>query len=728
VRLKGLAVVPLLLLAAGCGGQGAAAPHGPAIDGELQLFTLNRLSGYAEPVPCHAGSVSALAQASVLRDDAVSRSEAGLLLVVGNTLSPETATSSFAPIGVGLRARGRVVLDALAAARPDAWLPGRNDLGRDPQAVLDRAHQLGIPTLVSNLAEGTFPEVLRSFVKQSGTLRVGFIGLLSPHEPGAKKAAADESEDDGQSGPEIDVLPVAETARRLSESLRRDQGVNLVVALSDLKNTVNAKLAESGAVDLIVGGTDTHLEAGRILIVGKSAMLSTLPDGREVGQTRIVIRDGNLQMADLSPMARLPAETEQLQRELDALAERTGTRDLKAMAHAVMPWNEDEFVKRYSRLDENREFIAAHQDYAGSFIQHVPAQAVATPADHPVLVALARQGEALAEVYSRLKRPIPAPPEGTPVIPAPGDCSECHANQVRFWESTAHAKAHTDLTAIGRGRDPTCLTCHAAGFTAESGWYDPRQDAPRGPVTCYSCHKATAVHSANRIMVLDSTQLVTNGEYMACDACHTPARSPGFDLASALPRVSCPKMRDDEPAIVLARERAVEALKSRAERGEAEPLDGYLEARGLAELGREEGFTMLRKTASEHQDNVRLTIETARLFDAHGRSRDALGVLRDYLAVKTGDPDVNAEHVRMLLEAQDRQARDPQEALAQIKFLTGMLEPTDPHMFDYQLLQADALAQLGQEQHALSLLQDLEGRRPGDARVAARIRKLDPGR
>ncbi|HZL98712.1 MAG TPA: cytochrome c family protein, partial [Planctomycetota bacterium] len=531
-----------------------------------------------------------------------------------------------------------------------------------------------------------------------------------------------------RSGPDLELIPALAAARTLSEALRREQGVHLVVALSSLRPAANATLAESGVVDLIMGGLDPNLATGRVLILGQAAMLSTLPYGREVGRTRLVVRDGNLLLADLSPLATLPAETELLQQQLDALAKAGGTTDLEALARRFTPGHEPDFIDRFSALEENREFIASHQDYAGSYIEHLAAAPPPVPPEHPVLAALGRLGPAIHDAYGRITRPVAEPPEGTPLIPVPEDCSACHSSQVRFWEGTAHARAYADLVALDRGRDPTCLVCHAAAFGVPGGWSDPRQDAPRGAVTCHSCHKATAVHSSSRVYVLDSSQLVGSGEQMDCTGCHQEQRSPGFDRLEALPGMSCPPMRDDEPAIILARERAVEALKGRAARGEAEPLDDYLLARGLVGLGREEGFRLLRDSAQANQDNVRQAIESARLFDAHLRSREAIEVLRGYLAEHTGDPDVNLEHVRMMLEARDPQVRDPQQALTQLRLLTGSLESDDSRLIDFQLLEADALAALGQQEQAVSLLQDLRGRHPRDDRVTARLRRYAPER
>lgn len=736
MRLVGPVVALLCLTAMGlataaCGDTPSATTSGSKADGELQLFTLNRVESYVEAIPCNPEAICTLAAASMMRDAATAEGKEALLLVVGDSLVPASKSMGFGPIAIGLRARGQVVLEALAAARPDLWLPGRVDLARNPAGMLERAHELGIPTLISNLAEGTQPQVLRSVVKQAGSLRVGFIGLVSSAEKGKTDVAEPDDEDlGGPAGPQLDYLSATETARKLSASLRQEQGVNLVVALSALTSTVNARLAEAGVVDLIVGGEDPNLEAGRLVIIGKSALLSTLPDGREVGLTKLIVRDGNLQMADLSPLGTLPAEVEMHRKQLSALIEQYGTDDLQALAHVAAPGNEEDFVRRFTRLEENEEFLRTHSGYTGSSIQHLRAPLAPVPADHPVLAALGRQGEAIEGMYARLKRPIDLPPPGsTPVIPEPEDCRACHANQVRFWEHTAHAKAYTTISERRRGRDATCLICHTAGFNTKDGWFDPRLDAPRGPVTCYSCHEATAVHSANRIYVLDSTQLISEGQYMNCLGCHQPLRSPGFNAAAELPAMSCPPMRDDEPAIVMARQRAVEALAARKARDEAEPLDDYLMARGLIGLGRgDEGFPLLRLSARPNQDNPRQAIETARLFDAHGRSRDAIEVLRDYLSVKTGDPDVNLEHVRLMLEATDTTARDPNQALGQLDLLLAGVDAKDTTVVDFQLLQVDALMQAGRKPEGLGLLAALVQRHPSSGRVLAKQQQYDPQR
>jgi hypothetical protein len=299
---------------------------------------------------------------------------------------------------------------------------------------------------------------------------------------------------------------------------------------------------------------------------------------------------------------------------------------------------------------------------------------------------------------------------------------------VRFWKETAHADAYETLRAQGRGRDPTCLTCHTAGFAEPAGWVDPRLDAPLGAVTCYSCHRLTMAHTASGIQVLNPAHYVSQARYMNCESCHDPLRSPHFDRDALLASVTCPPMRSDEPALVFARERAIETIEARRALGSADPQDDYLMGLGLLGLGRtDEGARLLLAAAQTNTADLRQVIESAHALDRSGLSAEAMLVLRAYLDHQTGDPMVNLEHVRLLLEARNPAARDARQALALIELLLPKDEQelTTAHL-PFRVLQVDALEALGRREDAQRLLKQLASKFHGDPEVVRRQLQLAP--
>jgi predicted Zn-dependent protease len=210
---------------------------------------------------------------------------------------------------------------------------------------------------------------------------------------------------------------------------------------------------------------------------------------------------------------------------------------------------------------------------------------------------------------------------------------------------------------------------------------------------------------------------------MNCEACHDGRRSPGFDRHEVLASVTCPPMRPDEPALVFARERAIEAIEERRARGNDDPQDDYLLGLGLLGLGRtDEGARHLLDSAVANQEDVRQAVESAHALDRHGLSEEAIVVLRTYLDHQTGDLTVNLEHARLLLEARDPAARDPREALA----VLDLRLPDDEadytvEQLPVQLLQVDAHEALGESDKAERLLKTLAMRYQDNPDVRRRL-------
>ncbi len=101
--------------------------------------------------------------------------------------------------------------------------------------------------------------------------------------------------------------------------------------------------------------------------------------------------------------------------------------------------------------------------------------------------------------------------QGTPPAQTQ-DCSACHADRVKQWESGKHAQAFsTDafqkLWADG-GKQKYCLTCHTTGYDTKADSY-----VAEG-VTCLACHKQAGdnTHPEGAMTVSSSAEF--------CGTCH----------------------------------------------------------------------------------------------------------------------------------------------------------------------------------------------------------------
>lgn len=92
------------------------------------------------------------------------------------------------------------------------------------------------------------------------------------------------------------------------------------------------------------------------------------------------------------------------------------------------------------------------------------------------------------------------------------DCTTCHADRAKQWETGNHAKAFTD-TAFKSAWDSSqnqkyCLACHTTGYDANTGNYTQEG------VGCTACHKpGPNGHPGGPMSVSDSAEF--------CGTCHT---------------------------------------------------------------------------------------------------------------------------------------------------------------------------------------------------------------
>jgi hypothetical protein len=137
---------------------------------------------------------------------------------------------------------------------------------------------------------------------------------------------------------------------------------------------------------------------------------------------------------------------------------------------------------------------------------------------------------------------LAADPGGGQRFAGSGACSGCHPRAWERWRASAHAADFAGLSGPER-EDPACLRCHVTGYGDPLGYRAASGGPDLAAVGCEACHGPAADHAGSSHPELVPT--ATGGDCPPCEAnricrlCHTPARSPAFDLDRYLARVSC---------------------------------------------------------------------------------------------------------------------------------------------------------------------------------------------
>lgn len=110
-------------------------------------------------------------------------------------------------------------------------------------------------------------------------------------------------------------------------------------------------------------------------------------------------------------------------------------------------------------------------------------------------------------------------------------CIECHLPQYNIWKTLKHARAWQTLKDAGATMDPECVSCHVVGLHELSGFVSEEKTPDLLNVGCEDCHGPMTQH----LKQVDLPE--TLKARMACQRCHTPEHSPGFDRAKYLDKI-----------------------------------------------------------------------------------------------------------------------------------------------------------------------------------------------
>jgi hypothetical protein len=144
------------------------------------------------------------------------------------------------------------------------------------------------------------------------------------------------------------------------------------------------------------------------------------------------------------------------------------------------------------------------------------------PNDLKIKAMITAYNDKLAEIYGGSGESKPATAaKATLRLSA---CETCHADQVKQWQATDHAKAYETLVKKSKQFDPKCLACHTTRFEQPEGFSMKQQPMELVNIQCESCHGFAKEHLS------DMKPIPTKDPTMAlCLKCHTADRCPNFE-------------------------------------------------------------------------------------------------------------------------------------------------------------------------------------------------------
>jgi 2',3'-cyclic-nucleotide 2'-phosphodiesterase (5'-nucleotidase family) len=145
--------------------------------------------------------------------------------------------------------------------------------------------------------------------------------------------------------------------------------------------------------------------------------------------------------------------------------------------------------------------------------------------DPTIKAMISDYNDKIAAIYGGSGESKPAPSSVALRLSA---CEPCHADQVKKWQATDHAKAYDTLVKKSKQFDPKCLACHTTRFEQPEGFSMKQQPMELVNVQCESCHGFAKDHLSEGKPIPTAKPAIA-----LCVKCHTPDRCPTFEKDAA---------------------------------------------------------------------------------------------------------------------------------------------------------------------------------------------------
>lgn len=423
--------------------------------------------------------------------------------------------------------RAEVIVNSYNIMGYDAVNVGAFDLIMGFDYLKRLEQQSNFPFLSANIIDRkTGQPLFTPYIrKRVGGLTVGVFGLISHFMllrdiPGPGSEIAE-------------IRDAFDTAQEMVNLLR--PRCDIVIALTNLGLRDETFLAQRvKGIDLILGSHGDPRTRGPYRTepaekVGNTYVLQTGDGGKHIGMITIVVRNGSLDLLDVSEQAEIPKMRALVRDMEEAIA--SGEEKLTAETEVVL----NEMRRHLADYEAERRDIEALMrsgDRSFIFLQMPPVQRAIEP-NSRIEDMISAYKARVAQLHKERDRAIPE----TPITYVGAErCGECHTKQYEVWKSTHHAKAYNALVEVNEQFNPECIVCHTTGYRQKGGFFRVTDAEKLANVQCEVCHgRGRPEH-----FLPDNPAPTEPFNSDTCKVCHTRDQSPDFDYETAIKEVCAP--------------------------------------------------------------------------------------------------------------------------------------------------------------------------------------------
>lgn len=401
-----------------------------------------------------------------------------------------------------------------------AWAPGENDWALGAAALAKYQEQAGAALLAKNL--GGAGGVQGVVVRDVSGVKVGLIGVSDP------KGRAGAYPEGVRAGPAIDAVKAGvEEAKK--------QGATVFVGLAALPRGEALRLADN-APELHVLVLGKPSELGDIndgpkppVLIGTTLVVETPNHLQSVAVVDLFVRgegDGPLVFADAGGVAKaeelisLSARIRELEIRLNGWE---GSKTVAAKDVAARKADLEKLRAEKAKLE------AAETKVTGSFFRYSSVE---------VREKLGADKEVAGQLLAYYKRVnthnkeafadrVPDPPaKGQASYIGIDACTNCHKEERKVFDRTAHARAYATLQQDFKEYNLDCVSCHVTGY-GKPGGSTVTHNASLQNVQCEECHGPGSLHAEDP----EKKGLIefAPAPESCVTQCHHPPHVEGFD-------------------------------------------------------------------------------------------------------------------------------------------------------------------------------------------------------